>query len=98
MYWYKCITTIVDWLNMIFYWLLRHSDGTHVNEPSKDKSMDDVNVDDISGMFNKKLTIDDNSKHSMSSSTPSLPGEDVMEGGFVHVPIATDTSENKDKR
>jgi hypothetical protein len=69
LYWYKCITTIVDWLNMIFYWLLRHSDGTHVNEPSKDKSMDGVNVDDISGMFNKKLTIDDNSKHSMSSST-----------------------------
>jgi hypothetical protein len=32
------------------------------------------------------------------TSTPSLPGEDVMEGGFVHVPIATDTSENKDKR
>jgi hypothetical protein len=59
LYWYKCITTIVDWLNMIFYWLLRHSDGTHVNEPSKDKSMDGVNVDDISGMFNKKLTIDD---------------------------------------
>lgn len=87
------ITTIVDWLSMIFYWLLRNSDGTHVNEPSKDKS-----VDEISEMLNKKLTIDDNSKHGMSSSTPSLPGEDVMEGGFVHVPNATDTSENKDKR
>ena len=95
-YWYKCITTIVDWLNMIFYWLLRHFDGTHVNEPSKDKSVD--GVDEIAEMLNKKLTIDDNSRHGMSSSTPSLPGEDVIEGGFVHIPNATDTSENKDNR
>ena len=94
--WYKCIATIVDWLNMIFYWLPRHSDGTHVNEPSKDKSMDDVN--EISEMLCQKLTIDDNSRHGMSSSTPSLPDEDVIEGGFVQVPNVTDTSENKDNR
>jgi hypothetical protein len=34
----------------------------------------------------------------MSSSTPSLPDEDVIEGGFVQVPNVTDTSENKDNR
>jgi hypothetical protein len=58
--------------------------------------MDGVN--ELSEMLSQKLIIDDNSRHGMSSSTRSLPDEDVIEGGFVQVPNVTDTSENKDNR
>ena len=55
-------------------------------------------MNELSEILSQKLTIDDNSRHGMSSSTRSLPDEDVIEGGFVQVPNVTDTSENKDNR
>ena len=53
-------------------------------------------MEKLSERITNVVNMDD--KPVMPSSTSSLSTEDVMEGGFVHILNATDTSENNDKR
>ena len=72
--------------DLFCYWLLRNYDGTQVSEPSKDKTMDEM--EKISERFTNVVNIDGKSGLDL----------DGMDDDFVHVINATDTSNNKDKR
>ena len=75
----------------LFYWSIRHVDGTHVNAPPEGVNTEEV--EKVTDMFASSLTIGD-----PPDIPPSTSSADGMEGDNVHITNEPDTTNSKDSR